>query len=122
MADEIRVNTSLAVTKGELKYNPGNRNQSIDLAGTRDSGGTQDIGTTHEALTIGSDMSSVGVSEFTNLDATNYVEIGVEVAAAFYPLVKLLPGETWVFRLGTTTPFAKANTAAVKLRKQIFEA
>jgi hypothetical protein len=37
------------------------------------------------------------------------------VAATFYPLLKLKPGEVAVCRLATTTFYAKANTAAVNL-------
>ncbi len=68
------------------------------------------------------DVSTLGVALFRNLDATNYVEVGIDVAAAFYPFVKLLPGEAWPMRMGTLAPYAKANTAAVRLQYDIYDA
>jgi hypothetical protein len=77
-----------------------------------------DIGTTEEAIPLG-DVATPGYSFFQNLDATNYVEIGIVVSTVFYPVLKLLPGEAQCFRFSTNPPYAKAHTASVKLESWI---
>ena len=76
--------------------------------------GVASIGTSHEALPMG-DVSTAGWARLENLDATNYVEIGVVVTGTFYPTIKLKATEFCVVRLGTNAPYARANTAAVQL-------
>jgi hypothetical protein len=70
--------------------------------------------TLHVALDLGS-IATPGFAVFQNLDLVNYVEIGIDVSAAFYPFLKLKPGEQGMLRLGTTAPYAQANTLAVSL-------
>ncbi len=120
MAQEITATVGLSVTKSSLKYQFPTQSQKIDLSGSRYSAGSQDIGTTVEQVVLGSDMSTAGWCVFTNLDATNYVEIGASNGTPY--LLKLLAGESCVVRLTTTTFYAKANTAAVKLGFALFEA
>jgi len=84
------------------------------------SAGVASIGfATHEAIVL-QDVSSCGWARFENLDATNYVELGVVVAATFYPFIKLKATEFCIIRLGSNAPYAKANTAAVQLDYEIF--
>lgn len=122
MADEITVTLGLSATKGELKVSLPTEVIRVDMAGSRTEGGVQDIGTTYEALSIGSDFGTAGYARFKNLDTTNYVEVGLEVAAAFHGFLKLLPGDIAVLRLATDALFARANTAAVKLQFELLEA
>jgi len=68
----------------------------------------------HEALVLG-DIATPGLAYFRNCDATNFVQIGVDVAAAFVPFLKLLPGQYAMCWLATAAPYAKADTASVKL-------
>ena len=122
MANEITVTTGIQVLKGNIVAGVNQRTFQVDMLGTRFIRNAQAIGTTYEAVNIG-DVASAGWASFTNLDATNYVEIGVEVSSAFYPLVRLDAGRTaGPFRLSTTTIFARANTAAVNLDVFINEA
>ena len=124
MANEITANLQLIVKKGFLdeRFAPGALSFDLAEAAPNVAGGSQLIGfAAHEAVDIG-DVGTAGWAYFRNLDAENYVEIGVEVAAAFYPLVKLESGEAAVFRLATDTPFAKADTGDVVLQKGIFDA
>jgi len=74
---------------------------------------------THEAIVL-QDVATCGWARFENLDATNYVELGVVVAATFYPFIKLKATEFCIIRLGSNAPYAKANTAAVQLDYEIF--
>lgn len=72
------------------------------------------------ALTV-TNLSTLGMGFFKNTDANNYVEIGIQTGGVFYVLIKLKPGaECWI-HLGTNTPYARANTAAVLLEHEIWE-
>ena len=69
------------------------------------------------ALPGGITTGTLGYAMLTNLDTTNYVEVGVKVAATFDSLLKLKAGESQVVRFAQTNPiYAMANTGAVKLR------
>lgn len=86
------------------------------------SAGVQTIGfAAHELLTVEADLVAAGVTHFRNLDATNYVNLGLDVSGTFHPLLKLKPGEAYVVRLATLTIYAKAAVAAVKLEKLFFD-
>ena len=121
----IKVTTSLSYINGNIGLvNIPSRTQSItqNTAAPSVSGGTQSIGNAaHEAIVI-TELTTLGVCQFRNMDATNYVEIGVDVAATFYPLVRLNAGEEWPFRMAQgITPYAQANTAAVILAKTMLD-
>lgn len=119
MANEIKATIQLTVAKGTLALTRSSQ-RSIDMSGTNYTAGAQSIGTgAHEALTL-VDVSTAGYGFFVNTDTTNYVEIGRDSAGTFVPLVKLKPGEAALFRLASTAPYAKANTAAVVLDWIIF--
>lgn len=120
MADEISFSVSLKATKSSFVLPQHSTADTVDMATAGQAGGVQTVGTTHETIGV-TDLSTPGWSYFKNLDTTNYVELGRDVSASFYPFVKLLPGEACVLRLGTTAPYAKANTASVKLQYVILE-
>ncbi len=120
MADEITTNFSLNYERGESKLQIPSRQQKVDASSAVKVGNTQTVGTTHEALVLG-DVASCGGAWFCNLDATNYVDIGVDVSSTFYGLIRLMPGKsTFVPRLATNAPYARANTSAVSLEYIIF--
>ena len=121
MADEIKVTTGLRVVKSAIEVIVSNKTTTLDMTGDAFIRNAQTVGTTHEALVTG-DLGTAGWALFKNLDTTNYVEIGVDVAATFYPVVKLLAGESCVFRLSTLTLYARANTASVILDSTMVEA
>jgi hypothetical protein len=121
MADEIAIRADIRAAKGGLSFSKA-LSFKATLAGSRDSGQVQDIGTTDEQVLLSADMASAGWSYFINLDGTNYVTLGVRDGSAVYiPLLKLKPGEGFIARLGTTTFYAKANTAAVKIEFGVLE-
>ena len=66
-----------------------------------------------DALILG-DVATPGFAVFQNL-GTNFVEIGSNVTATFYPFLKLKPGEVQVGRIGIAAPYARADTLAVDL-------
>lgn len=61
-------------------------------------------------------LSASGAGWLVNTDATNYVEIGVQVSGTFYPLLRLDPGEGFPIRLAQgISPYARSHTAACVL-------
>ena len=68
-----------------------------------------------DVLDLGS-VVTPGMAVFVNLDAANYVEVGIQLTGTFYPFLKLNFGEqAGPMRLGVAAPYARANTLAVKL-------
>jgi hypothetical protein len=115
MADEITVTTTLAAVKGTAKFSDG-QTARVDWTTARETGLTQSVGTTHEAITISADVATPGWAYFKNNDSTNFCDLGLVVAATFYPLIRLKAGEAALFRLSpAAAPYAKADTAAVDL-------
>lgn len=123
MAKEITITAKLSVTNGSLKISRGETSRQVDQAAAGYAARAQVIGNSaHEALDIGSDVSAAGCYYLRNLDATNYVTIGVDVSGTYCPLLKLLPGEEHVGRFAINAPYAKANAASVKLDFCVLEA
>lgn len=122
MANEFSVTSSIKLVNGNDSYTRTISFNADQTAVGGPSPGVLSIGTTHEAVAP-TDISNLGWAVFKNLDTTNFVEIGVEVTSSFFPLLKLLPGEQVQVRLSPSILlFAKADTAAVRLDAQIFEA
>ena len=122
MANEFTIVTSMRYSSGNdsqvLKDQYTADQTSVPLGGAP---GVQNVGTTHEVLGI-SGLLNLGIAYFKNLDETNFVDIGVDVASTFYPLIRLLPGESTVFRFtATATPYLKADTAPVRVQGTVYE-
>ena len=76
----------------------------------------------HTALDLGS-LTTLGRYRLRNADPTNAVNIGIDVAAAFHGLDRLLPGETSEGRFGAgVVPYAQFEAADGKLEVAIGEA
>lgn len=122
MADEITISAILRCENGNLSVRRDSGSSRFTQTAIGRAGGAQSVGfAAHEAVAVG-DVSTLGWAYFKNLDTTNFVEIGVDVAATFYPLVRLEAGEAALFRLSpSATVYAKANTAAVLLDCEILE-
>ena len=123
MAD-FTVTTLLKVDKGFLQDTKNAANIQIDQTGDGAAGGVQNVGTSAEAIDLG-DVSTPGLAFFRNLDATNFVQLGMDVGGAgFEEFIKLLPGEPALMRLdlvATGVLQAKADTAAIELQYVIYE-
>ena len=120
--NEISTTLRLKISNGGFKTERNQGTVNIDQATLGSQGGVQNIGTTAELVALG-DVATVGYAYFANLDATNFVQIGIDVAATFYPVIKLNPGEGQVFRIDpAATLYAKADTAACNLDTLILEA
>lgn len=121
MAGTINVTAAIQHTNGTQSVPLPNKTVVITQTNQGAFTDTQSVGTSYAALTTGS-VGTFGVAAFENIDDTNYIEIGLVVSGTFYPFLKLLPGERWLCRLSAGIGlYGKANTAAVKLQKTIYE-
>lgn len=118
MANEITVAVSITCTKNGATVT-GTASNTITMAGEQFISNVQAVGTSNEALVVG-DVSTVGWVFCKNLDATNYVEVSLDNAQADI-IATLLPGEAALFKPGTTTLYAKANTAGCNLQVVLIE-
>lgn len=122
MANEITLTFGLTLAKGNLKRTINAHTLQRDLTGAESVSNVQSVGTgAHEALVIG-DMGTAGYLYAKNLDATNYVELGIDATGTFHPLIRLKAGDECLVPMTTTAVYAKANTGAVSLDYTFIEA
>lgn len=83
---------------------------------------TQLVGTSHELITI-ADMTDSCMLLLKNMDAAAIVEVGLVVAATFYPLFNIPPGErsklSRVSALGSL--YLKSNVANTELEVTLYK-
>lgn len=122
MSNELTINLSLDITNGTFRDNFRPGMFQADQAAQGKASGVQAIGTSEEALVLG-DVANPGWACFTNLDATNYIQIGVFVSATFHAFARLKAGKSALLPLDPSMVYyAKANTAVCKLDYRIYEA
>ena len=77
---------------------------------------TQVIGTSEEAISIGGDISTLGLATFTNMDSANYVVVGPDSGGSMVGAIRLKAGESFTVRLNPGTSYrAQANGSPVDL-------
>lgn len=123
MADEARVQFSMSIAKGNLEYTKSGNFQADVATGKGPTPGAIAVSTSGVTVDL-SELSTPALCVFKNLDATNFVEVGLYISTTFYPLFELLPGESYPLRLSRNvgTLRARANTAAINLVVEAFEA
>lgn len=123
MAQEITSKMGLDLRKGNAFYTQPIITSQIDQAGTMQYANTLNVGfATDEILPLPTWTATQGWALFRNLDATNFLEVGLNIAATFYPVFKLLPGEPASMRLVPSIAYyVLADTAAVDLFYAILE-
>lgn len=120
MANEIAFSASLAITKNNLTAS-GNGSKSVTLANDAYSSGVQSIGNTTEAIALG-DAANPGYLYVKNLDATNFIEIGLtSPVTSGNAMIKLLPGEFAFLPTRQTTIYALADTATCLMHVVVTE-
>ena len=126
MSQEITVNASISVAKGNIqsKSLALSNNTKFNMTGGNYTEGVQTVPTTAggTAIPLGPMAGqTLGWAMFKNLDATNYVEL--LTAASGTVFAKLKPGECWLGRLGSgaQAPAAQANTTTVDMEYCIIE-
>lgn len=102
------------------------RNLTIARSGALPGGGVPgfiEIGTGDEVIYSTGDLTALGIMVIENIDPTNYFDIGPDSGGAIVPFIRVLPGESYAFRL---TPGiivrGQANTAACRALAKIYEA
>lgn len=140
MSREITVSAGLNVRNGNLNYPSSPRQFTADMSAIGGpTPGTIDVSTTGTDIDL-SGLTTPGMCFIHNLDATNYVQLGVwnPDQSEFYPIMRIKAGEHYVIRLdpdlneeyaGTSTgTTGELNTlrlvaanAACKVRVDAFE-
>ncbi len=126
MANEITIRSTLEITKGSLQYVNRPGFFQADFDGT--------IGPAPGALLISTGGTNILLTQLTipglcvikNYDATNFVQVGIDDAVTFFPLMDILPGESYVIRLANDVDTSnnlhmKADTAACEVSVEAFE-
>jgi len=129
MANEATINSYLQIKKGNLDYS--SRPTSFKATVTTEAGPSPGQVTVTQAG-VNIDLTEItvpgGFCRIQNIDSvtssTNYLEVGIWDGSSFYPLMELLQGESYVFRLarnlgeefgvGTGTTGAGINTLRLK--------
>jgi hypothetical protein len=121
MSDEIIEQVILSVNDGNFVFQKSVNNKISFVGNVAASGLTLEVPTTLTAIPLG-DVTSLGMAWFRNLDDTNFVEIGSNVAGSFIALDCFKAGEGRTVRLSTTAvPYAMANVASVTLEYIILQ-
>lgn len=140
MASEATIRSSLQIVAGNIEYQ--SRPAAFVATVTGRKGPVPGaIQATTDGISVDfSQLDTPALCRIQNLDLTNYVTVGIwePDTSKFYPLMELLPGESYVFRLsrdigeqyagtgtGTDTPNnavrIKANTSACNVLVEAFE-
>lgn len=120
MANEISMTASLSVAAGSSSIT-----QSTSKQATQTTPGAvqrrQTVTTSDTAVTL-TGVTTPRVIQITNMDATNYIDIGPESGGAIIALIRLKAGETCVFPIKPSVVIrAQANTASVTIEMLIAE-
>lgn len=128
MSAEIKMSGfSYTIAKGSMSYAKTFPSQQFDMSGTDYSAGVQSIPTTAggTAVAVAAAVGTYGYAHFTNLDSSNYVDLGVQVSGTFYPFMRVMPGKTSppiLLSMAAGALYALAHTAAVELEVFVNEA
>jgi hypothetical protein len=121
MANEVTIDFGLRFERSGIAIQIPNKQFLIDSGSTLYAGGSQNIGTTAEAVVL-SALTNGGATYLFNPDTTNSVQIGVDVSGTFYPLFTLPPGKiAFLPRLQTLDVYAKASASTVNLTFLVFQ-
>jgi hypothetical protein len=118
---DVSWQSQISFTKDGLNDSFSSGSQGADLNGaTKVFRNVQTVATTVAGdLVDYGDIASMGLAMFQNLDDTNFVELGVQVAGTFYPVLRLYFGEiVGPIRMSptvTSSLYARADTSAVEL-------
>ncbi len=122
--DEARITSSLIINIGKLQYSSQPSAFTADVsAASAPTPGSVTATLAGADIDI-SQLTIPGLCRIQNLDATNYVTLGVWDGVSFFPVMEWLAGENFVIRLsrvigeeqgtGTGTIAADVNTLRLK--------
>jgi hypothetical protein len=118
MADEIQMTARLYASKGGAYLPSVTYTKSATMAGVDMGSQTQLIGTTFEALSVPVDVASPYKLLISNLDNTNFVEMGF-VSGTY--TMRIPAGETLLMPYVSATLYLKADTSAVTIQSTFCE-
>ena len=116
MANELSIRVQLSFSKGGAKVSR-NISKSITVTGDAFTSGVQSIGTaSEEILYQGAELGTLGYVFIINLDATNYIQVGITGQYS----IRVRAGEFALFRADADI-YAKANTGACLVEYVLIE-
>lgn len=118
MADEIQMTARLYASKNGAYLPSVTYTKSATMVGTDMGSQTQVIGLTVEALDVPVDVTSPYKLLISNLDNTNYVELGF-VSGTY--TMRIPAGETLLIPYVSATLYLLANTSAVTVQATFCE-
>ena len=118
MADEIQMTARLYASKNGAYLPSVTYTKSATMVGTDMGSQTQVIGLTVEALDVPVDVTSPYKLLISNLDNTNYVELGF-VSGTY--TMRIPAGETLLIPYVSATLYLLANTSAVTVQASFCE-
>lgn len=101
MSNEATVISNLKIVAGKIQYQSLPQSFSADVTGRKGPTPGAVTATVGGTLIDLSQLDQPGLCRLQNLDSTNWVEVGMldPETQKFYPLLELLPGESFVVRL-----------------------
>lgn len=112
---EIRASLQIRTTDGEIEYGSRPTTFTGDITGRK--------GPTPGAITVSiagtdvdfSELSTPGYARIQNQDLTNRVDVGIwdPETGVFYPMLELLPGESYIIRISRIFPGEYGTDPAV---------
>ena len=118
MADEIQMTARLYASKNGAYLPSVTYTKSATMAGTDMGSQTQLIGTTVEALDVPVDVSSPYKLLISNLDNSNFVDLGF-VSGTY--TMRIPAGETLLMPYVSAALYLKADTSAVTVQATFCE-
>lgn len=119
MANEITLTAGLKVSKNGAGLDSGILTKQVTMTGNELIDKTQLIGTSAEAITWGDISGAPGCVQIKNLDATNFVRVSLGDDANYF--AKIRPGHFAQFEPASSTMYAKADTASVRVQIRAVE-
>jgi hypothetical protein len=131
MADEVQINSLLALKKENVDYRSLPSAFKADVAGSGFGPYPGLVQATTAAAGVEVDLTvftTPGYFSIHNIHLTNFVEYGIHDGSTFHPLGEVLPGEIYPGRMsrnvlgGSNTFRVKGNTTTVPVIVDVFEA
>ena len=121
MANELAISASMSAVNAGAAVNSGSVSKLLDMTGTDMLSGTQLIGyASAEALTFGEITGAPGMLLVKNLDAANFVTLGLD-SPITQVICKIRAGAFALFQPPSATIYAQANIADVSVFKVVTE-
>lgn len=101
MTNEVRINTSMNIraSTGPLQYQNEPSSFQANMSGAQGPSPGSVIATPNGTVVTFPGLTSPRLCRIMNQDPTNWIAVGMYDGVHFYPMIELLPGETYIVRL-----------------------